>query len=123
LATSAVILLPSVARADEGNWLLFGIYVFVIPTYVAFGAACVAIWILCPARVQPLAIALGAVPCTPIDNGTFHWPLWSYFLDNNLPGTMFDVIWRTILTAAAVYGVVWLVVWLQERARKTWLKS
>ena len=116
LAASAVLLSPAVVQADEGNWLMFGVVVLVVPTLVVFSFACAFVWFLCPPRVRPLAIALCAVPCTPIDNGTFYWPLWSYFLDHDFPGTLFDLVWRTILTAASVYVLVWFIVWLRLRA-------
>jgi hypothetical protein len=117
LFAAITVFLPIVARADGGNWLLFGIYVFVVPTVLFLIVACLVVWFVCPPRVRPLAIALCVVPCTPIYNGTFAWPLWVYSIDRNLPGTVFDVTWRVILTALTAYLAVQLLVWLRYRAK------
>ncbi len=107
--------LPMIARADDGNLLLFGIYVFVVPTVLFLIVACVLAWFLCPPRVRPVAVALCVVPCTPIYNGTFPWPLWVYSIDRNLPGSAFDVTWRVIFAALVAYLAVQLLVWLRYR--------
>jgi len=112
----AMLVLPSVARADGGNWFAFGVLVLVIPTLLALGVACALVWILCPLYARPMIIALCAIPCTPLDNGRFYWPLWSYFLDNDFPGTMSEIILRTSAMALAGFVAGWFAVWLQLRA-------
>jgi glucan phosphoethanolaminetransferase (alkaline phosphatase superfamily) len=107
--------LPAVVRADDGNWLGLGILVIVVPTVLAFGVACLLTWFLCPLYLRPIVIGLCAVPCTPINNGTFYWPLWSYLLDHNLPRSMSETVLAASATALAAYAMGWLAVWLRLR--------
>ena len=106
----AALILPSIARADEGNWLAFGVVVLIVPTVIAFVVACLLVWFLVRPAARPLAIAIIAIPCAPVPNGSFYWPLWSYLLDRNLPGSIPGVVGYVTLSAVIAYGLAWLAV-------------
>lgn len=111
-------LIPAVARADDGNWLLLGIIVLVVPTILFLVVAFAVTWFAVPPRARPLVMALCAAPCAPIYNGTFPWPLWTYYsTDGFIPTTSLGVAWRVLLTALTAYLVVQLIVWLRYRGK------
>jgi len=117
-AAVAMMTLPSIARAEDSNanWWAFGVLVIVVPTIWALVIACLLIWLLCPLYLRPVALAVCAVPCTPLHTGTGNWPLWSYLLGNRFSETVSEIIWRTSLVALLAFALGWFAIWLKLRA-------
>ena len=104
-----LLLFPLSAWAEEGNWELFGVVLFIVPTLIAFLMASTAIWLTCSARVRPWAIALCAIPLAPISNGDYRWPLSVYLFDWDPGVTPSAMIWPIIVTVVVTYLAVHLM--------------
>jgi hypothetical protein len=116
-----LLLFPVSALAEQGDWGLFALLLLVVPTVIVFLMASTAIWLASPARARPWAIALCAIPLSPISNGSYRWPLSVYLIDWDRGVTPAAMIWPIILTVLATYLAVHLISLAQHlMSRKAW---